>query len=448
MVQDPVTVRHYPKVGSLRPRTSSDISAEARDGRLQALDFLRRSRGALPDKPRLVSSAHGAIRALLLTIPAYAVTPPAEGETNPLGKAYRNLLLRLPKQVRLVILTHEAVRGRVSAWLKRAGHFERATLIAAPDHLHFSIWAEDGYVVVEDEDSEARFLLEPYEFPRYGDALIADFVRNETEIRSNQAPLYFQGGNLLIGDDFFLIGADYPANSLRYLNRVIAPEPGERPADTIHRLYRQYMDESRELLYVGSTIPVPSEEERTITINDEEWTEVVYFGNRPGTVQPLFHIDMFLSLAGRDAGGAYQILVGDPSLAAKALRQPVWPHAMQEVFENIAAGLATQGFRVIRNPLPLVYVDDPESRTRIWYFATSNNALVQIDEPEDRQVWLPTYGHGSFGRGKRTDLRRTDRLNRDVWQSLGFQVHLLGDFHPFAENLGALHCIKKYLSRG
>jgi hypothetical protein len=24
---------------------------------------------------------------------------------------------------------------------------------------------------------------------------------------------------------------------------------------------------------------------------------------------------------------------------------------------------------------------------------------------------------------------------------------LLGDFHPFAQNLGAVHCIKKYLAR-
>jgi hypothetical protein len=26
-------------------------------------------------------------------------------------------------------------------------------------------------------------------------------------------------------------------------------------------------------------------------------------------------------------------------------------------------------------------------------------------------------------------------------------VHRLGDFHPFAVNLGAVHCVKKYLSR-
>jgi hypothetical protein len=30
---------------------------------------------------------------------------------------------------------------------------------------------------------------------------------------------------------------------------------------------------------------------------------------------------------------------------------------------------------------------------------------------------------------------------------LGFSVQMLGDFHPFAENLGAVHCMKKYLAR-
>jgi hypothetical protein len=35
-----------------------------------------------------------------------------------------------------------------------------------------------------------------------------------------------------------------------------------------------------------------------------------------------------------------------------------------------------------------------------------------------------------------------------LWEELGFTVHLLGDFNPFAERQGVVHCIKKYVTRG
>lgn len=442
MVGDSVVHRHYVRVPGLAPRAEADVTPEAVAGRSFALDFLREARDPLPDNPRLISSAHGEITEMLLTIPAYAVIS-LSGLPNPLAETYRDLLAKLPTSIRIIVVTHEAVEEEVSRWLAEAGFLERAVVIAARDHLHFSVWAEDGYVVVEDEQSGSRYLLEPYEFPRFGDSLIADLVRNQSELLSNQAPLYFQGGNVLIGDSFFLLGADYPANTLRrYLNRVIVPAPGEVPAATVHRLYKEYLDVGRELVYVGSTMPVPAEERRTLTIDGEEWTEVLHFGNTAGTVQPVFHIDMFISLAGRDADGVYQMLVGSPRLAAEALEVPLWPQSMQEVFDNLAQGLERRGFKVIRNPLPHVYMDDPESRVRTWYFATANNALVQISGQAGRRVWLPTYGHGHW-----TVLQKTDEMNREIWQSLGFSVTLLGDFHPFAENLGAVHCIKKYLNR-
>jgi len=113
---------------------------------------------------------------------------------------------------------------------------------------------------------------------------------------------------------------------------------------------------------------------------------------------------------------------------------------MQRIFDDIAARLAAAGFDVMRNPLPLVYMDDPAARKRVWYFATANNALVQNGSTKD--VWLPTYGYGNWA-----VLEKTDAANETIWNALGFTVHRLTDFHPFAESLGAVHCIKKYLAR-
>ncbi len=438
----PQVTRHYPKVKGLVRRTRGDLSSEYLEARTLATPFLRDMMEAKPAHPRLVSTAHGAFARLLLTIPAYAVDPPAPGEANPLATAYQDLLQKLPATVALIVLTHEAVQGQVNAWLKSAGLDARALAVAAPDDVNFSVWAEDGYVVIGDQESGRTYFVEPYSFPRYGDALIADFVANASDLRDTQAPLYFQGGNVLIGDDFFMIGADYPAKSLAYINKVILPKPNEAPADTVRRLYGEYLDSARKLIYVGSTIPVPAETCESFTQNGERWQEYKSVGNDKGTTQPLFHIDMFLTLAGRNPQGKYQILVGDPRLAAQLLGWPLQPHSMAQVFDNIARGLSRLGFEVIRNPLPLVYVDDPESKERIWYFATSNNALVEITAGGAKTVWLPTYGHGNW-----SALEATDRRNCEIWEGLGFAVKTLVDYHPFAAELGSVHCIKKYLQR-
>jgi hypothetical protein len=434
--------RHFEKTEGLVIRTAGDLPPEHLARRARRGPFTEELGDPRPQRPRLVSSAEGGLDRVLLTIPAYAVGSP------PLAERYRELLDVLPKTATLVILTHDPVRAEVEGWVREAGRAQTDEVISVPSHLHFSVWAEDGYAVVSDGGGDGdgaggrTFFVEPYSFPRYGDGLIADFVSTATALGKTQAPLYFQGGNLLIGDEFFLIGADYPANSLEYVGSVITPQPGERPQDLIRRLYGEYLDSSREVIYVGSTIPVPAQQEREVQIGGERWTEVIYTGNEEGTVQPLFHIDMFVSLAGRGNDGRYRLLVGDPALAAELLGQPVPPHAMREVYDNIARGLERQGFAVTRNPLPLVYLDDPRERLRMWYFATANNALVEIRPDGTRQVFMPTYGHGAW-----PELQATDRRNAEIWRGLGFQPRLLGDFHPFAENLGAVHCIKKYLSR-
>ena len=438
----PSVTRHYPKISGLARRTEADVSQEFLQSRPFASRFLVDMMDAKPASPKLVSSIHGPIGRLLLTVPQYAAAPPSPEEDNPLAAVYKDLLQKMPPAMDLLVATHESVKDEVASWVSAAGLDNNVTIVAIADHLHFSVWAEDGYVIATDEDTGKTYFVEPYEFPRYADALIADFVSNNSDLFSTQAPLYFQGGNLLIGDDFFMIGADYPANSLRYLDRVIISTPGEEPQETIRRLYREYLDTSRNLIYVGSTVPVPSEEASYFTKDGERWEEHKYLGNRPSTTQPLFHIDMFITLAGRNSQGEYQVLVGDPRMAAEILGMPLQPHSMAEIYDNVARGLNRIGFDVIRNPLPLVYVDDPEDRQRIWYFATANNALLHTTESGQNTVWLPSYGHGNW-----RSLAATDKRNREIWEQLGFEVRMLGDFHPFAENLGAVHCIKKYLKR-
>jgi hypothetical protein len=425
---------HYRKIKGFVRRTFADVNEKTMQERALRhafkVDFMK----SRPKDPSLVSSCMGAIDRVLLTIPAYAVSG--------LGYIYQELLDKLPATTRFLIATHEETKSTIEEWLKARGIENRVELFTIADHLDFSVWAEDGYVIAKDADSGNTYFVEPFSFPRYGDSLISDFAANATDLENTQAPVYFQGGNVLIGDDFFFIGADYPANSMNYLQNHLTMPPGAEPVEFIRELYKEYMDHKRELIYIASAVPVPEEQTREVTVNGEKWTEILYGGNKSGTLQPLFHIDMFLSLAGRDSSGKFRVLVGDPSLAAKEVGEQPNPHAMQAAFDSIAAGLTKRGFAVMRNPLPLAYEDSVERKERFWYFATSNNCLVQIDSQAKNTVWLPTYGHGNW-----TKLAATDAANRRIWEGFGFEVQQLGDFHPFAANLGALHCIKKYLGR-
>lgn len=167
-----------------------------------------------------------------------------------------------------------------------------------------------------------------------------------------------------------------------------------------------------------------------------------------GRTAPLVHLDLFISLAGRGPSGKYRLLVGSPAAADALLDRPPVDHAVSPLFDDIAEQLRDEGFDVIRNPLPLTHgdgrrlVDGVARDVRLWYFATSNNCLVQIDAAEGDHVWLPTYGHGPW-----RELAATDDANRRIWAGLGFVTHQVADFHAFAQRLGALHCVTKFIER-
>ncbi len=409
--------------------------------RARLFEMLEAERLQRLERPSLVSSVHGAIERILFTIPGWVFTPDASPSSATLVRkyadAFRRLLATMPDATRVVLFTHRSAVRAATAWLREFDLTARSEIVAAPNSMDFTVWAEDAYCICRDAADAETYFVEPASFTRAQDAFIADRIAPNTDLETTQARLYFQGGNVLIGDDFWFIGADYPSHSLDL--GFIVPQPGETTAQAVARGYGSALDHARRLIVIGSRLPVPSELRRPITLEGEAWQEVLHFGNANGTLQPLFHIDMFISLAGRTGTGPYTVLVGDPQLAADTLGESLPDGAMPEVFDDIARGLEELGFSVIRTPLPMAYDDDDAERTRYWYFATGNNVLTQ-DDP--RRVWIPSYGHGPWSK-----LAATDEAIKQVWQDLGYTVEMLPDFHPFAANLGAAHCIKKYLGR-
>ncbi|MFD2247348.1 hypothetical protein [Pontibacter ruber] len=434
----PLRKRHYRVVDELINEAQQQIPEAGMRRRAIAMSFLHEYKSH-PVQPSLVPSADGTLEGILFSLPAYAM----EGEDNPLWKVYQDLLLKLPSHTQLYMLVHEPVADKLEQWLQENKLIDRAHLHRVPTVYNMFIWAEDSFEVVQDKANGKRYMVQPHSHRRIFDDYISRLTARAFELERLKVPLYYEGGNILIGDDFFLMGADYAVDTLLDLNGVQGSLLETSALDALTRLYKKYLDKDRKLYFIGSSLIIPSERNRTFTHDGQEWTETIYTKNGEGTVQPMFHIDKFITLAGRNKAGKYQVLVGDTRMADELLGTSTARLSMYDVFDDIAELLSGLGFEVYRNPLPITYVDDEEERVRKWYFATSNNAVVEIRNKQEKTVWLPTYGHGDW-----EDLKKTDDENKRIWEELGFKVVQLEDFHPFVENSGALHCIKKYLKRG
>jgi len=426
------------------------------------------------DAPSLVSSFDGSIDRILFCFPSWAVSDPE------LVGGYTSVIEALRVGTRFIVVHNASVGDVVERWFKDAGHpAENVELVPLPNFVAVTDWAEDAYVSLKDAADDSGYLMEPWSFGRYGDALIADAVEEHTDIRASSAPLIYQGGNCLVGDDFWFLGKDYFADTLTFLGDERSPvtiPSGTSPATFATELFSTYVDSRRRLIQIGTKKPIPLQDYVGTREGSDYYLDIATGGS--GTFQPIFHIDMLLTLVGPEtSGGGFRVLVGSPALADELLGTSS-PFALAEVYDGIAKDLQRAGFVVLRNPLvhrptlgqtltlrqlrdiskepdgdalaPAVAQltasgakDGTVITVRDWHHITWNNCLVENSDSVGRHVYLPTFGHGDDA-----DLATIDAAMKDLWEQLGFTAHLLGDFNGFARRLGVVHCIKKYVTRG
>ena len=447
------------------------------------LAFAPDGRTAIPglQSPTLVPSAEGRIDCMLLTIPTYAL------EDTDYRAAYESLFAALPKSTKLVVAVNEQASSDVRTLLNDQGHSTHVKIVPIDDLILFSVWAEDAFVVCHDGQDGTQYLVEPMQFLRYGDTLIAESVAENSNVRVAQAPLIFQGGNCLIGDDFWLMGSDYVTDTLELFEKAWAPVNIQNPtAQDVIGTFGKFVDTKRRLIPIGTNKPLALAPQA----NKEGGRFYIDHVSGVGGGQPIFHIDMFITLVGRNPAGKFEILVGSPQLGVDEAGHAAPANiAMQAAFDDIASQLdAREDFEIDRLPLPLVSREskeslplgdrerwvaslDPGSRDRKiyevvvqelkmlgaqagdavtlrdFYFATYNNCLVQ-SVPNARCVYYPTYGYSNTNRhGDFAWMSILDTWVKDFWCNRSYEPNPLTDFHPFAVNLGALHCITKYLAR-
>jgi hypothetical protein len=450
-------------------RTEGDASTMATVKRRRLLAIQEASPGL--QSPSLVSSYAGAIERVLFCFPAWGAEEPD------LAAGYRSVIEALRPGTRFIVAHAKAARPLVEPWFEQASHpSENVEFVPLPDYVNLTDWAEDAYVALT-EDGES-YLMEPWTFRRGGDAMIADAVEEYTDVRASSAPLIFQGGNCLVGSDFWLLGKDYFADTIYLFNEPQPPvgvgQNGD-PRMLATETFSRYVDATRRLILIGTRKPIPIVGHVGSKQDGVFYLDVAASG--AGTFQPIFHIDMFLTLVGENGDGKFEVLVGSPSLADERLGTTS-PFALGAVYDDIAESLGREGFVVRRNPLvhrstlgrratlpelteltqrpggesvALAIAqlrkagadDSTEIQVRDWHHITWNNCLVENAGAMGKDVYLPTFGHEPY-----EDLAIIDAEMSELWESLGFTVHLLADFNPFARRQGVVHCIKKYVRRG
>ena len=168
-----------------------------------------------------------------------------------------------------------------------------------------SIWAQDAYCVLNDEQGVCT-MLEPLAFTRYGDHFIAEQLSANTDIQIATTKYYIEGGNVLCGDNYALIGKDFLHASVEV--------SGESENEVTEGLKKELGVE--QLIWVGFDDAV----DFPLSIHQ-------------GKYQPIFHIDMFMTLAGKSLQGKELILVGDTRQAKSLLDQPPIPEVISDSFD-------------------------------------------------------------------------------------------------------------------
>jgi agmatine/peptidylarginine deiminase len=419
--------------------------------------------------PKPVSSVYGKIKRMLLTFPHIKTF------INDIAlQRYEGIFKALNKEVEYIILAHKDVHEAIRETAKKANlPGENLKLIEPeidPDKNFIliqafgkyqgkvaeilgqvvgdvyvcdlgspswhTIWAQDGYCCIK-EDNGTTVLLEPPTFKRGGDHKVADKVATKfrDSIKKRNTKYYIEGGNILAGDNYILVGKDYLE-----LNKMKTGKNEEELTADFKDIFGV-----EHVIWVGLDEPVD------FPINVFQ-----------GKYQPIFHIDMYITLGGKWKNNKEDkesksnnkkelVFVADAKSAKEIIRkkspdEPFPPDEIIEAFNETANWLAKYKkddleFEVKRLPIDLWRIDDTQSK-----FLTYNNCLVEVIGDE-KNVYLPKYSSPAPGSINRCSL--DEEVARIFREDCRFDnvFQLEGAYEELCKRGGSLHCITKVLDR-
>ena len=379
-------------------------------GLVVAVAFLLRSGHRAAERPAVhappaalsgvaVADDAGPLREVLMHY-----VPELEASFRP---AYRDFLLSLAPETRVMLVVRRQDRARLDAFLgglDGSGELARRVRVVEIGRP-LGIWSKDRALVLGGAaGGKIELVVPPRTRPGEGSRpsdwdivpAVAAALPDELEVR--QLPIAFDAGDFAITKTRVLFDANLFAR-----NRARGFRSAEELRGTVKTLL------GRDVLMLGS---------------------------EPGDV-PRHHMSMYMALL--DGGVA---LVGDPEAGARLVGRDYSPGesspetneplhadfspATKARFERAASDLAAAGFRVVR--IPTVPFDDKT------YFAYTNG--VYETRAGRRVAWMPSFGEPAI-----------DHAARDVYERLGWSVVPV-DVRGLYAHHGTIGCVVNVLSRG
>ena len=301
-----------------------------------------------------------------------------------------------------------------------------------------SIFAQDPFVAIERGPDSIVLLNSVYSDHSLTYRLVADALASQLtnlEILVKPTGFLLQGGNILKGDDFMIIGRDILERNKKEFRIYKDDREGEKALDAAMAAFFGVQD----IFWAGTRKEMP------MTRNVEQ-----------GRYQPLFHVDMFITLGGKISNDEFLIFVGKIVMPEKSDSHVVndLVKTMRKRLNKIAEKLEEKhlgGHRIKVVRIPLVF-DAVYNK-----FLSFNNCLVEI-YGDTKNVFLPDYqGNDEDGDGILDDaagppknMRKYARDTQKKFEKYGFKVRWVkGDYLALSREMnGSLHCICKVLERG
>ena len=420
--------------------------------------------------PRITSSVYGKLKTIILFFPtngAYSIYPYFE--------FIKELITQIKGEGRQFLLISEsnALSKKQCQELYYLANQKKNLFhqISIPYYSSdLAPWAQDCFLSItyEKEEKSNTYLIEPSNKSsnkNVAKELVAE-LKNikvvDIQLEHSDSLVPFIGGNVLISKHFTLIGIN----------------------GTDKWKLKQYGED-----WLGKNI-ILLESKSTDLYNywsKSECKETTdgycnrYQGSSKG--QAIFHLDIFITLAGRNERGQEVLVIGEPAIGflitddmpsdVKDLIKQIITQTTKAINQTINTlykelHALSIPFQIIRNPLPLTYYDEVTKgkKTRYWCWATYNNCLVEyyyndkgLDAEIIKNVIMPSYGINSDYSSKRceqtgqkygswTDLHIYDLQNQWIWEGLGYDVTLMRqDYNPFIRRQGSLNCLTNCVER-
>lgn len=310
-----------------------------------------------------------------------------------------------------------------NGWLR--SDCRNGNIMVVKDAIHIDGWVQDPFIIGNDQ---GKFVLIKSYYPakmRWVDHFIPDVLSHAKGYSIRTTPAYLEGGDVLSGKDFVIVGRTTLQKNLKLY------ENQGSPIEYITQKFRNTY--SGDLGAGPHVVFIPNEGRSGEAAMD-------YDGASP---PGLNHLDLYMTLGGMHKGEEIIFLGEITNGSERFAEKRRWLEHIKKWLEGSFAKIIGRSVKVKRWPLY------PRSKTYLSY----NNCHIELRN-EERMIYFPDYmpDEDENPNRYRKLMQVRDKMIREIEEmkyTTSENIHFVrGGFRARSTSGGSLHCITKVLERG